>query len=124
MANKIAIIEDDQAIRDMYELKLKHSGYEVKTATNGKEGLELLKNYDPDLVLLDLMMPEMNGEELLLEYRQMPEGEKTKVIVLTNVSTEESSESLSKLNIEDYIVKANHTPAQVIEIVEAALKKH
>lgn len=121
MSAKIAIIEDDQAIREMYELKLRKSGYTVKTAQNGLLGLELLKDYQPDLILLDLMMPEMNGEELLKRYRASATGSSTKVIILTNISKDEAPKELEELGVVNYIVKANHTPAQVIDIVDVAL---
>lgn len=122
MGVKVAIIEDDQPIRKMYELKLANAGYEVKTASNGEEGLELLKTYQPDLVLLDIMMPQMNGDEVLKKFRATKEGEKAKVIILTNVSRDEAVNDLDALGVSDYIVKANHTPTQVIEIVEKVLK--
>jgi DNA-binding response OmpR family regulator len=123
MSAKIAIIEDDQAIREMYELKLKNSGYTVKTAQNGALGLELLKDYQPDLILLDVMMPEMNGDEMLKKYRATVTGSSTKVIVLTNISKDEAPKDFDKLGVINYIVKANHTPTQVIDIVDLALVK-
>lgn len=123
MATKIAIIEDDQPIREMYELKLKKAGYTVKTAADGALGLELLRSYQPDLILLDLMMPQISGEELLKKFRVMPGNQHTKVIILTNVSKDEGSKNLDKLEISDYIVKANHTPSQVIEIVKKTFSK-
>ena len=124
MAAKIAIVEDDQPIREMYELKLSSVGYNVKSAGNGVEGLKLLEEFNPDLVLLDLMMPEMNGEEVLKKYRHLPGGKDTKVIILTNISRDEASKDLSKLDVTDYIIKANHTPTQVIEIVQNILAPH
>lgn len=122
MSAKIAIIEDDQPIREMYKLKLTAAGFKVKTAGNGVDGLKLLEDFDPDLVLLDLMMPEMNGEEVLAKYRSSKNGKDAKVIILTNISKDEASRDLSKLNVSDYIVKANHTPSQVIDIVKSTLK--
>ncbi len=123
MSAKIAIIEDDQPIREMYQLKLASSGYDVQTAGDGVQGLKLLEDFEPDIALLDLMMPEMNGEEVLEKFRKLPNNEKTKVIILTNISQDEATKDLSKLNVTDYIIKANHTPTQVIEIVEKALGK-
>ncbi|MEI7759077.1 MAG: response regulator, partial [bacterium] len=62
---KIAIIEDDQAISQMYRMKFENEGYEVETAENGEVGLELIKKMKPDIILLDVMMPIMNGDEML-----------------------------------------------------------
>lgn len=121
MSKKIAIVEDDQAIREMYELKLKSSGYDVKVAQNGALGLKLVEEYQPDLILVDLMMPEMTGNEMLLAMRKQPWGKTTPVIVLTNVSRDEAPKELDSLGIKGYVVKANHTPAQVIDIVHQAL---
>ena len=66
---KIAIIEDDQAISQMYRIKFESEGYQVETAPDGKVGLELIKEMQPDIVLLDIMMPEMNGDEVLQKIR-------------------------------------------------------
>ena len=65
-STKVAIIEDDIAISQMYRLKFETEGYEVQTADNGKIGLELIEAFSPDIVLLDLMMPEMTGDEMLI----------------------------------------------------------
>ena len=66
---KIAIVEDDQAISQMYRIKFEAEGYNVETAENGKLGLEMIETIKPDIVLLDLMMPEMNGDEMLKRLR-------------------------------------------------------
>lgn len=70
MAAKIAIIEDDQAISQMYRIKFETEGFTVETAENGKLGLALTESMKPDIILLDLMMPEMNGEEMLTALRK------------------------------------------------------
>lgn len=121
---KIAIIEDDLPICEMYELKLKHHGFEVCKAHNGKDGLELCKDFKPDLVLLDLRMPVMSGDEMLEKLRAADWGSNMRVVVLTNISKDEAPMSLRLLNVDRYIVKAHHTPSQVINIVRDVLGIH
>lgn len=115
---KIAIIEDEPSITNMYSMKLELSGYKVVTANNGKDGLELIEKEKPALVLLDLKMPVMTGDEMLAKMRSTEWGAKIKVIVLTNISRDEAPKSLQLLNIDRYIVKAHYTPAQVVELVQ------
>ena len=85
MVTKIAIIEDDQAIAQMYRLKFEAEGFSVFTAGNGEEGLEICEQAKPDIVLLDLMMPIMRGDEMLTKLRKTEWGKNMKVIALTNV---------------------------------------
>lgn len=118
---KIAIIEDDQAISQMYRLKFDAEGYEVETASNGKLGLELAEKMRPDMILLDLMMPEMNGDTMLAKLRATDWGKDIKVIILTNMGEEEAPESIKKLGVRKFIVKAEMTPRQVAELVKQEL---
>ncbi len=118
---KVAIIEDDIAISQMYRLKFESEGYEVQTADNGLLGLELIEVFKPDIILLDLMMPEMTGDEMLAELRKKPFGKNITVIVLTNMGEEEAPKSLKELNVHSFIVKAEMTPRQVAERVKLAL---
>lgn len=118
---KIAIIEDDKAIAQMYRIKFEGEGFIVETAENGRLGLELLEKFRPDIVLLDLMMPEMNGDELLVQLRQQDWGRELKVIVLTNMGEEEAPDRLRALDISAFIVKADMTPRQVAELVKKQL---
>lgn len=118
---KIAIIEDEQAIASMYKFKLEYESYEVRIAINGKEGLELIESFLPDIILLDLRMPEMNGDEMLEKLRSTKFGSDIKVIVLTNISKDEAPARLRLLNVDRYIVKAHHTPNQVVEIIKDVL---
>lgn len=121
MAKKVAIIEDDLAISQMYRLKFETEGYEVQTAENGKLGLELVEVFHPDIILLDMMMPEMTGDEMLAELRKKPWGKDITVIILTNLGEEEAPKSLRQLNVHSFIVKAEMTPRQVAERVRIAL---
>lgn len=118
---KIAIIEDDQAIGQMYRFKFEAEGYTVETAENGKSGLELAEKMKPDIILLDLMMPEMSGDEMLEKLRATPWGEKIKVIVLTNVGEQEIPAKIKELGVSGIILKADMTPRQVAEFVKKRL---
>lgn len=118
---KIAIVEDDQTISQMYRFKFEAEGYDVETAENGILGLKLVKAMSPDIVLLDLMMPEMSGDEMLKLLRLSSWGKKVKVIILTNMGEQEIPDSVKKLGVEAVILKAEMTPRQVAELVKKRL---
>lgn len=118
---KIAIIEDAQAISQMYRIKFEDAGYEVETAENGKTGLALVLKSQPDVILLDIMLPELNGNEVLEELRKTSWGKKVKVIVVTNLDKAQIPKSLSKLNVDRYVVKAHTTPALLLKTVKEIL---
>ena len=105
----------------MYRMKFESEDFTVVTAENGLDGLELIKKEKPDIVLLDLMMPEMRGDEMLTELRKKSWGKDLKVIVLTNMGESEAPESVKQNGVLGYIVKADMTPKQVAEIVTDAL---
>ena len=119
---KIAIIEDDQAISQMYRFKFEADGFEVETAENGKLGLELCQSMQPDIILLDLMMPEMNGDEMLAELRKTSWGKNIKVVILTNKGEQEIPPAVKTLGVSAVILKADMTPRQVAELVQKKLK--
>lgn len=121
MSYKIAIIEDDGVIRQMYRMKFEAEGFDVEVADNGKDGVALVTSMRPDLVLLDLHMPEMNGVEALEAIRRIEWAKKLPVIILTNLGQEESPKGLKTLDIFSYIVKADFTPKQVVAQVKDAL---
>jgi DNA-binding response OmpR family regulator len=118
---KIAIIEDDPVINQMYRMKFEADGFEVQVANNGKSGINMIQTFAPDIVLLDLQMPEMSGDEALAKIRSEPWGATVPVIILTNTGLEESPSSLKDLRIHSYLVKAELTPSQVVERVKEAL---
>ncbi|MCA9337350.1 response regulator [Candidatus Saccharibacteria bacterium] len=120
--SKVAIIEDDQAISQMYRLKFEAEGYTVDTAENGKLGLALAESMKPDIILLDLMMPEMRGDEMLAAMRKTTWGKNIKVIILTNMGEQEIPETVKKLGVSAVILKADMTPRQVADLVKEQLK--
>ncbi len=121
MSVKIAIVEDDAAISQMYRIKFESEGYTVETAANGKLGLELSAKMKPDIILLDLMMPVMTGEEMLARLRKTEWGKNVKVIILTNRGEQEIPDEVRNLGVEAIILKAAMTPRQVAELVKSKL---
>jgi len=119
MAKKVAIIEDDQAISQMYRIKFEAEGYEVETAANGKLGLQLAETMKPDIILLDLMMPEMNGDEMLKKMRATAWGKDVKVIILTNMGEQEIPPEVKEMGVSAVILKADMTGERTRN-----LKKH
>ena len=118
---KIALIEDNAVISQMYRMKFESEGFDVKLAVNGEDGVALVKDFSPDIILLDLQMPIMNGAEALKKIRAIENTRQTPVIILTNLGEEEAPKELLDLNIDSYIVKANLTPSQVVKKVKDTL---
>lgn len=121
MTYKIAIIEDELPIQSMYRLKLEREGFEVATASNGRTGFELAEKFRPDLILLDLRMPEVSGEEMLAQLRDTEWGASIRVVILTNISRTEAPHALRFYNVDHYVVKAHYTPSQVVALVKNVL---
>ncbi|MCL2174239.1 response regulator [Candidatus Saccharibacteria bacterium] len=117
----IAIIEDDQTIAQMYRMKFESEDFDIQVAADGKSGVEMVSRHMPDLILLDLQMPEMNGAETLKRIRKLPGGQDIPVIVLTNLGQQEAPKDLAALGIEKYIIKADMTPSQVVEQVKKTI---
>lgn len=118
----ILIIEDEPAIAEMYRFKLSKEGFKVAMAVDGEKGLAACQKHQPELILLDLKMPVMSGDEMLEKLRETEWGAEIKVIILTNISRDEAPHNLRFLNVDRYIVKAHHTPAQVVGIVKEILR--
>jgi len=118
---KIAIIEDDPVISQMYCMKFEADGFDVQLANNGKRGVELVEAFTPDMILMDLQMPEMGGAEALAVLRRSDFAKDIPVIILTNLGEEEAPKEIRGLGIHSYIVKADLTPRQVVQRVKEAL---
>ena len=118
---KAVVVEDDHDLRMLYQLKLKHDGFDVHTAEDGQQGLRVIKQVKPDIILLDLLMPIMSGTEMLSRLRAEEWGSSIHVIALTNISKDEAPAALRFLHVDRYIVKAHHTPAEVVAIVREVL---
>ncbi len=121
MRKKITIIEDNKPIANMYKFKLENDGFEVDVAHTGPDGFELVKRKRPHLVLLDMRLPHMNGEEVLRKIRATDWGEYLRVMIIANVGFYHSRDKLQDLHFDDYILKADHTPSQVSEMVKQLL---
>lgn len=119
---RIAIIEDDPTISQMYRMKFETEGFNVRMARNGEIGVAIVKSFKPDIILLDLQMPEMDGAEALRLIRADPDSKTTPVIVLTNLGEEEAPSEIRSLGIHSYIVKANYTPRQVVAHVKEVIE--
>lgn len=125
MAN-ILLVEDDAILVEMYQAKFELEGHEVKVATNGEECLEVLETYVPELILLDILMPKINGFHVLKEIKKKPDLRQIPVILLTNLGEAEvdmNKELASALGVSDYLIKSHHTPDEVVDKVDKVLGK-
>jgi len=119
---KLLLIEDDVTLVKMYERKFKSDGYEVSIAYDGEEGFKKATVEKPDLIILDIMLPKIDGINLFQKLRSQAVTFKTPVLLLTNFDQEEAVFECFKLGAVDYLVKSNVTPQQVVTKVENLLK--
>jgi len=109
----VLLVEDDVAVRDMYSVGLRQEGYEVKTMENGVQALEWLDKNTPDIVLLDIMMPFMDGIETLTEIRKNPSLKDVPVVMLTNLSESQDVTRALASGANDYLIKTKFTPSEL-----------
>ena len=119
---KILIIEDDKFLRQLIVQKLVKEDYDVMEAIDGEDGLKKAKEGSPDLILLDLILPGIDGFEVLNQMKQENLLEKIPVIILSNLGQKEDVERGLNLGAVDYLIKAHFTPGEIIEKVKKALK--
>jgi DNA-binding response OmpR family regulator len=119
---KLLIVEDDKSIRDLYEIKLTKAGFVVITANDGGTGWDMAQKESPDLILLDVMMPVMNGFEVLKRLRKDKNTKDIPVIILSNYGEVDQMTQGFLVGATDYLIKAEHTPADVLDIVNETLK--
>lgn len=122
-ASHIFIVEDDQFLRDLMERKLVKEGFRVETAIEGDTALQKIAETKPDLILLDIILPGMDGFTILEKLKQKAELAKIPVILLTNLGQKDDVEKGLKLGAVDYLVKAHFTPADIVEKVKSTLNK-
>lgn len=120
---KILLIEDDNMLREMYSAKFGREGYEVHKSDNGSDGVKIAIEIKPDIILLDIIMPKMDGFAALKELRKKEETQSIPVILLTNLGQDKDIEKGKKLGADDYFIKANHTPAEIVEKVREMIGK-
>lgn len=117
MKKKILIIEDEEYLSEMYKIKLVAEGYDVIIANDGKEGLEMAYLEQPDLILLDLMMPKMNGFQVLEKLKEKERTSKIKVYILSNMSQTDEIKKGVSLGADGFLIKANLTPTQIADFI-------
>lgn len=122
MAKKILIVEDDKFLRELISQKLLREEYEIVEAVDGEEGVKIAESEKPDLILLDLILPGIDGFEVLAKIKDIPSIENTPVIILSNLGQREDIERGLKIGAVDYLIKAHHTPPEIIEKVKKALE--
>ncbi|OGE17566.1 hypothetical protein A3F00_05395 [Candidatus Daviesbacteria bacterium RIFCSPHIGHO2_12_FULL_37_11] len=119
---KILIVEDDLFLSKMYKKKFEIGGFEVEVAGDGVSGLEKMKSFSPDLVLMDIMMPRLNGIEAMEKAKADPSISKIPVLILTNLSTAADASTAVKKGAAGFLVKSDITPAQVVAKSKSILK--
>lgn len=115
---KIVLIEDDETLAEVLYSEFTEAGFEVVPAFDGNEGLRQVKEKKPDLVLLDLILPEKNGFEVLEELKKSPDTSEIPVIILSLLGEDEDIKKGLKLGADDYIVKSSHAIAEIVEKVK------
>ena len=122
MAKKILIIEDDKFLRELIGQKLLKEGYDIVEAVDGEKGIKTIKDEKPDLVLLDLILPGMDGFEVLTKIKEDAGIAQIPVIILSNLGQKDDIEKGLKMGAVDYLIKAHFTPGEIIDKIKVVLK--
>lgn len=117
---RILIIEDEKPLSHALKLKFSHEGYDVAVAEDGEEGLKLAKEQSFDLILVDIIMPKLDGFAVLSALKET--GNKSTIIVLSNLGQQEDIEKAKKLGVKDYMVKSNTPISRIVEVVNTIMR--
>jgi len=119
---KILLVEDDPLLVDIYTTKLRQSGFEVQVAEQGEKALAAIEEGKPDLVLLDIVLPSMDGWDILRQVREIEKFRGIPIIILSNLGQKEDIERGIKLGATDYLIKAHFSPGEITEKIASILK--
>jgi len=120
---RVLLIEDEEEVAELYKIKLTLDGYEVLVATSGQEGLDKALKEKPELIFLDIKMPEMDGFEVLKQLRESPKTEGTPIIILSNFDEEDLIEKGLTLGANEYLIKSQFTPEEISDKVKDWVKE-
>jgi len=120
---KVLIVEDDKNICEMYAITFMRKGFTVYTASDGRSAIQKFHNKKPDIILLDIMMPQVDGYQVLAEVRK-DVNQYTPVIMLTNLDANDFTRESQLDHIDDYLIKSHHSPREVVEKTIEVLKKN
>ncbi len=120
--SNILLVEDDPFLIDIYTTKLEQDGFSVNVAKNGQEAFELLKKKVPDLLVLDIVLPQTDGWDVLGKIKENEKWRKIPVVILSNLGQKAEVEKGLRLGAEKYLIKAHYTPAEVVEEIKKILK--
>ena len=119
---KILIVEDDTFMVDLLSKELASFGYQVEIAKTGLEGVEKFFNFKPKLVLLDILLPDQNGFDVLRQIRRHPEGREVKVLILSNLDSQPDLEESKRLGAAGYLVKANFSLSDIVAKIRGVIE--
>ena len=120
-AKKILLIEDDDALANVYQTRLQAEGFDIRRVPNGEDALAATMEYKPDLILLDVMMPKVSGFDVLDILRNTPDTVNIKVIMLTALSQDSDQERARSLGVDDYLIKSQVVIADVVDRIKRHL---
>lgn len=120
----ILLIEDDEFLAELYATKLNLEGFEVTLALDGKKGLRLAKEKKPDLILLDIILPEIDGFQLLKIFKSDNKMKRTPIILLTNLSQKDEVQKGLELGADDYLIKAHFMPSEVVKKIKQLISRN
>jgi len=123
MKENILIIEDDKFLRELISRKLINESFKIEEAIDGEEGLKKLQEIKPDLILLDLILPGLDGFEVLERMKDNPGTSMIPVLILSNLGQKDEIERGLKLGAVDFLVKAHFTPEEIVDKVKEILSK-
>ncbi|HNP74791.1 MAG TPA: response regulator [bacterium] len=118
---KILLVEDDPMIVEMYKMRFEEEGFEVLVTDRGSEALEIASQQRPVAVLLDVILPEIDGFSILQNLKSSPDTRDIPVMLLTNLGQESDQEKGRQLGVADYFIKSQHTPADIIQRVNSII---
>ena len=121
--SKILLVEDDPFLVDIYSSKFKENGFEIDSATGGEEALQKLGENKYDLVILDIVLPQIDGWEILSKIKKDLKLDELKVVILSNLSQKEEVEKGIELGASRYLIKAHYTPSQVVDEIKKILNE-
>lgn len=119
---KVLLVEDDPFLIDIYTTKLKEVGFKIDVAQDGPSALKFLKDKNPDLLVLDIVLPHLDGWEVLGKIRKQDKFKKLPIIVLSNLGQRQEVKKGLDLGATKYLIKAHYTPTQIVKEIKKALK--